>query len=151
MKAMLLKAAIMLLYTPSSEHFGIVPLEAMLDGVPVLAANNGGPLETVVDGETGWLRSVDDPVAWSDVIIDVLKRMPREELRRMGERGQDRVKKEFSDTKMANTLAGEINMMIRSPRQEVIELPDILLALGFLGIIATVLYAIVFRVYQHTR
>ena len=55
-----------LLYTPAGEHFGIVPLEAMYCGTPVLAVNSGGPLETVDHGVTGWL--VDgQPNAWSEV------------------------------------------------------------------------------------
>ena len=57
-----------LLYTPAGEHFGIVPLEAMYCGTPVLAVNSGGPLETIEHGVTGWL--VDgQPNAWSEVII----------------------------------------------------------------------------------
>lgn len=38
---------------PGVEDFGIVPLEAMATGKPVLAFAKGGALETVVDGVTG--------------------------------------------------------------------------------------------------
>jgi glycosyltransferase involved in cell wall biosynthesis len=38
---------------PGEEDFGIVPLEAMASGTPVVALGMGGALETVVDGETG--------------------------------------------------------------------------------------------------
>lgn len=37
------------------EHFGIVPLEAMAAHKPVIACNSGGPVESVKDGETGFL------------------------------------------------------------------------------------------------
>ena len=43
------------IYTPSAEHFGYVPLEAMAAGRPVVASNHGGPTETVVHGRTGLL------------------------------------------------------------------------------------------------
>lgn len=36
-----------LLYTPSNEHFGITPIEAMYMRKPVIACNTGGPTETV--------------------------------------------------------------------------------------------------------
>jgi alpha-1,3/alpha-1,6-mannosyltransferase len=35
------------LYTPQNEHFGIVPIEAISLGVPVIACDSGGPLESV--------------------------------------------------------------------------------------------------------
>jgi glycosyltransferase involved in cell wall biosynthesis len=38
---------------PGEEDFGIVPLEAMSAGRPVIALRKGGALETVRDGETG--------------------------------------------------------------------------------------------------
>lgn len=49
-----------LLYTPSGEHFGIVPLEAMYMQRPVIAVSSGGPLETVVPGKTGFLCEPDE-------------------------------------------------------------------------------------------
>ena len=38
---------------PAEEDFGIVPVEAMASGTPVIAYGEGGVLETVIDGKTG--------------------------------------------------------------------------------------------------
>ena len=38
---------------PQEEDFGIVPLEAMASGRPVIAYRGGGALETIIDGKTG--------------------------------------------------------------------------------------------------
>lgn len=54
-RSALLMQAVGLLYTPDREHFGIVPIEAMSLGVPVIAVNSGGPRETVLHEETGFL------------------------------------------------------------------------------------------------
>jgi glycosyltransferase involved in cell wall biosynthesis len=51
---------------PVEEDFGIVPVEAMAAGRPVIAFGRGGALETVVDGKTGVffdLQTVDSLVA----------------------------------------------------------------------------------------
>lgn len=56
-RAALLTACVGLLYTPQHEHFGIVPLEAMASGRPVIACNSGGPTESVLPGVTGFLCS----------------------------------------------------------------------------------------------
>ncbi|MEK6650188.1 MAG: glycosyltransferase [Bacteroidota bacterium] len=50
--ARLYRKAIALVF-PGEEDFGIVPLEAMASGTPVIAFAKGGALETVVDGVTG--------------------------------------------------------------------------------------------------
>lgn len=41
--------------TSAEEDFGLVPLEAMASGKPVVAVGEGGYLETVLEGETGFL------------------------------------------------------------------------------------------------
>jgi glycosyltransferase involved in cell wall biosynthesis len=45
------------------EDFGIVPLEAMASGRPVIAYGRGGALETVIPGETGVLFDQQTPEA----------------------------------------------------------------------------------------
>jgi glycosyltransferase involved in cell wall biosynthesis len=44
-----------MLIFPGEEDFGIIPLEAMASGRPVVAFAKGGALETVIDGVTGVL------------------------------------------------------------------------------------------------
>ncbi|UPK99382.1 hypothetical protein LCI18_010317 [Fusarium solani-melongenae] len=103
LKNALLRSARVLLYTPANEHFGIVPLEAMLSKTPVLAADSGGPVETVVDGETGWLRSPEDVDAWAEVVREVL-RMGDGEVEAMGDKGAARVKELFGREQMSQRL-----------------------------------------------
>ncbi|KAL8964031.1 MAG: hypothetical protein Q9197_007026, partial [Variospora fuerteventurae] len=137
LKTMLLAAATLLVYTPANEHFGIVPLEAMLAEVPVLAADSGGPLETVLEGKTGWLRSPEKVGEWTDVMRMVLQEMSDEQLRVMGRAGREWVESEFSERKLAKRLDEEIEAMLEAPRHEAFEVPDLLLAVGLLGVVVT--------------
>lgn len=59
------------IYLPLDEDFGMSPVEAMAAGKPVIGVAQGGLLETVVDGETGYL--VADPPTPEAVVQAVAK------------------------------------------------------------------------------
>ena len=67
-RALLLSACTAVVYTPQHEHFGIVPLEAMAAGRPVIACDSGGPRETVLHGKTGLLCDP-TPAAFADAML----------------------------------------------------------------------------------
>jgi alpha-1,3/alpha-1,6-mannosyltransferase len=97
-----------LLYTPSFEHFGIVPLEAMASSLPVIATNTGGPTETILDqglqdeATTGCLCPPDKR-SWANA-IDALLALPQGRRRAIGAAGRARVKDKFSRRHLGSEL-----------------------------------------------
>ncbi|HKA63705.1 MAG TPA: glycogen synthase [Methylomirabilota bacterium] len=81
------------------EPFGIINLEAMACGTPVVASRVGGIPEVVVDGETGWLVEPGDPAALAHALRTALADPQR--ARRMGEAGRRRVEAHFSWDRIA--------------------------------------------------
>ena len=138
LKCRLLNTASLLIYTPQNEHFGIVPIEAMLAGVPVLATNSGGPLETIYDGRTGWLRSPDKIQQWTDVMRKPLIPSSADSLKAMGQRGRERVLAEFSQTKMTQSLDDEIQRLCASTAGRPKVVPKVVEALVFCTVVAVV-------------
>jgi glycosyltransferase involved in cell wall biosynthesis len=65
---------------PVHEDFGIVPVEAQACGTPVIGASRGGLLETVVDGETGFLTESADAHGFARLVT------------RLGDLSEDRIR-----------------------------------------------------------
>jgi glycosyltransferase involved in cell wall biosynthesis len=79
--------------TVGEEPYGLVPLEAMSSGRPIVASRSGGIVETVVDGVTGFLVDRGDVRALAER-VERLARDPS--LRaRMGAAGRRRVEQVF--------------------------------------------------------
>ncbi len=68
----LLRSADVVVATPWYEPFGIVPVEAMACGVPVVASAVGGMLDTVRPGVTGLLVPPRDPHALAEAVGSLL-------------------------------------------------------------------------------
>lgn len=60
---------------PSDDDFGLVPIEAMAQGTPVLALRSGGATETVVEGVTG--EFFDEPI--EELLADCVRRFLEKE------------------------------------------------------------------------
>lgn len=116
LKNVMISRAQMLLYTPLYEHFGIVPVESMLLETPVLATNNGGPLETVVhytgknaDVATGY-NEEPQPKFWSKVLSDFSTLSP-ETRKALGVNGKKRAVEYFSREKMSEEFLANLTAL----------------------------------------
>lgn len=114
-KVVLLKAAMCLLYTPDKEHFGIVPVEAMYMGTPVIAVNSGGPRETVVSGETGFLTH-QTPEAFAEAMETFV--MGKSDKKLMGAAAHTRVLNNFSFMKFSQNLNYIVQSLMDERKQK---------------------------------
>ncbi len=102
-----------ILYTPQFEHFGIVPLEAMQAARPVIATATGGPLETIINGRTGFLCV--EPLI--ETFAERMKEFVEKKnlSKQMGEEGKQHVNEKFSFQPFANQLNEHIHDLLKKP------------------------------------
>lgn len=74
---------------PAIEDFGLMPVEAMATGTPVIGRNEGGIAETVVDGRSGFLLDEFAPQSLRAAIADVNSLEPKEIVARAHRFGEE--------------------------------------------------------------
>jgi starch synthase len=97
------------------EPFGLINLEAMACGTPVVASRVGGIPEVVVDGETGRLVEPGNVGALAEALRQALADPAR--ARRMGEAGRRRVEAHFSWDRIADRTLGVYQEAIEHHRR----------------------------------
>ncbi len=71
--AQLYREASAFILSSNQEGLGIVMLEAMASGLPIVSTKCGGPESVILDGETGYLVDVADADAMSARVLDILE------------------------------------------------------------------------------
>ena len=84
------------------ESFGMVAIEAMAEARTVIASAHGGPVEIVIDGETGWLVEPDNASALADAIAAALA--DPVQVRKRADASLRRFDETFSSQSMAQSL-----------------------------------------------
>jgi len=95
-----------------AEPFGLVVLEAMGKGRPVVAADLGGPKETVIPGETGMLFRSGDHVDLADKLVALIRDPGLRH--RLGEAGIVHVKSRFTAEVNAQSIQAVYEGVIKS-------------------------------------
>ena len=112
--ALMLADVVLSTSSKEPEAFGRTTVEAMAMGKPVIATAHGGSLETVVNGETGWLVGPSDPEDLARGIREALSDFNR--LKTYGIAGQKRVRERFTTKSMCEQTLTFYKELLASKR-----------------------------------
>ena len=101
--------AILVVYAPYSEPFGLVPLEAMSCGTPVVAVKDGGVKESVINNKTGILTHRNENEFSNEIIALISDDEKRE---KMAEESINTVNKFWTLTKSGERILNHLNHAI---------------------------------------
>ncbi|MBL9202926.1 MAG: glycosyltransferase family 4 protein [Opitutaceae bacterium] len=98
------------------EGFGLVYIEAMRHGLPVVASVHDAAREIVEDGRTGLLADLDRPGDLAEKIARLLARP--DEARRMGQAGQERWREHFTFAAFRGRFRGVLEGLAEEQRAQ---------------------------------
>lgn len=107
-----LAAADVVVCSSHFESYGMVNIEAMASGKPVVSTNKGGPAETVAQGETGYLLPPGDAAGLARHVMDLLRDPDLRQ--RLGGAGRARVEQHFSVRAMAAQYMGVVERVLKA-------------------------------------
>ena len=115
MPAAYLLCDVALLPTNVPESFGRAAVEPQAMGRPVIASNQGGMVETVVDGVTGWLVEPGDAEAWSAAMTRTIEIGPGKRAE-MGQVGMNRARQLYRVDAMTDATLAAYERVLEARR-----------------------------------
>jgi glycosyltransferase involved in cell wall biosynthesis len=103
-------AADVVVCTSEFESYGMAVLEANACGKPVVSTRRGGPGETILDGETGYLVNAGDSDALAQKVVTLLRDPALRQ--RMGAAGRKRVEEHYSALAMARVFSQTVERLV---------------------------------------
>ena len=95
------------------EPFGVAFIEAMHFGLPCVGTNSWAVPEMITDGVTGYTVPIDDPVALSQRLIELLRN--RDLALNMGGAGRTRAERDFTWSAVVRRMLASIERAITEP------------------------------------
>jgi glycosyltransferase involved in cell wall biosynthesis len=99
----------LVLYAPYLEPFGLVPLEAMACGTPVVAVREGGVRESVVHNKTGVLTQRDESM-FAEAVVELLSN--EEKMREISQKAIECIEEYWTIEKAGKRLMWHINRVV---------------------------------------
>src|SRR5258708_34473340 len=100
-----MKGAEAFIFAGEDEDFGIVPVESMSVGTPVIAYKSGGVLETIIDEKTG--------IFFADLTVECLKNaINRFDILKIKTEDCQKQAEKFSEQKFVDQIKNIVNKIL---------------------------------------